>query len=676
MRKTLLSILVPFLSVLACSIYSTKVLREDFLDPAALSDSLDIEEEIERLKAEIYSDTDDPSLHRELAVYYRMLGTPHSRALSIDEIDRAIALDPENPLNHIEKGLTLYAMRFNGEAAASMKRAVRADPGSFQAWYQLARIEKDRYLVNMCFPEHRDEAIRYYKKAYNIDDSHEDTLFNLGFLHLLRGMPRTSMKYASRVAALHPENPRHHLLIGSVYFRMGEFEKASAEYALAISLMGPDESLYYLETLPLLDTRQREDYGSWPEAQRREWNRRFWIRNDPTPATEMNERLLTHYERVFYARELLAHRRMGIDGAETARGFALISYGLPDKFLYNLGGGLSGSMVIWEYDRGDPAFRLYFMDEFLNGNYIIPIDPGFTAIADATQNVFDNIPQVYTYPVEFVPAPLNVVTAQSRSPEDETLIEFAAAVPDSVFEGSDGDFTVLVSIFDGELTRIVSESFDVAADTMKTISRLGQEYRMFHFEIGLIPPAGECNLVMEFTGGSPFRRGTWDLTGEIGDFPRNTLCMSSIRLVLGDGAGGCGNALDPLPLYPRGSRICLAYGIYGLTRGLDNMSHYRLTYTIKPPPGSDEGMKGLRRMMYWIARSARGGRDREVPFISSSLEQRVDRPDVSDNIQIDLGSVEPGRYLLHVLVEDLAGGGTVSSEREFIVSGSSPTVEG
>lgn len=666
--KTAFSLLVIFLlSLCACTPYRDVPLEKDFLEPVSGLDTLNIENRINDIKKSLRYSPKDPSLHRKLAIYYRLKATPYSRAMSIEEIERAIMLAPDDPLNHVEKGLTLYAMRFIGEAEDAIKQAIRLDPGFFHAWFQLGRIEKDRYLLNMCFTERKENAIRCFKKACNIDDTHEETLYNLGLLHCLRRMYKTSKKYASRAATLHPDNPRHHLLLGTILFRMRLFEGAAREYDIALTLMDDAERSYYLDAAPLLPFKQREEYLKWPEDQGKKWSGRFWLRNDPTPATELNERLLEHYERVFLARELLTHDRLELDGAETARGLALISYGLPDKFLYNLGGGLQGPMVVWEYTREGTGFRLYFQDEFLNGNYHIPIDPAFIGIATATQNILNTVPQSYEYPVAFIPAGIQVASASRMLGSGNTRVEFSVAIPDSAIDDPGVRFTLVLSIFDFDLNRIVNEIRHLRPDTLLSFERGEESYRLFNFNIDLIPPSGKCDMAMELTGGKPYRRATCDKEIDITDLAWNKPGASDIRLNLSLPESGCTSFLDPIPVYYNGTRLCMSYDIYNLSGNQDGLSRYRLTYSIKPVPKSDKDYNGIRKALWWIARSTRGGMDKVRPFISSSLEQSIDSPHVTDALQIELGSIEPGRYVLILDIEDLISGGAIRREREFII---------
>ncbi|MFQ5676175.1 MAG: GWxTD domain-containing protein [bacterium] len=58
----------------------------------------------------------------------------------------------------------------------------------------------------------------------------------------------------------------------------------------------------------------------------------FWIRNDPIPTTEINERLLEHWQRIGYAREHFNEEQTTVYGTDD-RGLIYVKYGEPDKKL-------------------------------------------------------------------------------------------------------------------------------------------------------------------------------------------------------------------------------------------------------------------------------------------------------------------------------------------------------
>jgi hypothetical protein len=69
--------------------------------------------------------------------------------------------------------------------------------------------------------------------------------------------------------------------------------------------------------------------------------------------------------------------------------------------------------------------------------------------------------------------------------------------------------------------------------------------------------------------------------------------------------------------------------------------------------------------MWW---SIKGKKSDEKPYIESSIEQRAQATTVADNLQIDIGTLEPGTYVLSIDAEDLLTGMSVTDSRLFTVS--------
>ncbi len=661
-------IILGLLAISSCIYYSRPALDTDFIEVPADSTRANLDEEISQVKEQLIERYEEAGLHRRLAVLYRLAGTIESRNMSIREIDRAIELEPDNAVNYVEKALTLFNQQMVGEAEKNLREARKIDPGSFQAWYQQARIYKYKYLKNMCFVEHSERAIACYKKALNIDNTHKDTLFNLGLLHLKRRMIKTSTKYARRGLKLYPRCKRFHLLMAVIYMDSNEFEKASEEFSIALSMMDDREKVDYLDTSPLLSNDMRERYFSWTDDEKLEWNRVFWLRNDPTPATEINERLLEHYERVFLARELLTIDRLEMNGPETARGKALVCYGLPDRLLYIAGAETDGPMVAWVYDKYDRPFKLYFMDEFLNGNYQIPIDPKFGYYSSVTRNVTNNIRQAYRYPIPYGPLPVFVQDAQTKGPGEKTRIEFALAFPDSAIDDSNCKYRMAMTVFDSNWDRIFSENYNIAPGSLSSIRKPGGSYRTFHFNIDMIPRPLESSYAIEIVGGKPERRAVWKSSFTIDDLGGRLLKLSSVIFNQQEDDGLCMYGLDPLPAYPPGSHLCLSYYIYNLKPDSTNIARYRITYTIVDAVKFEDRPDSFRKTLSWISASVRGRKPGDSPYITSSLVQSTNSRSASDRLQIDLGSLQPKKYMLVLDVDDLLSGEKASSERIFEIT--------
>ena len=644
------------------------VYRGDFIDPVDIDLRDTVDEKISNLSDSLClaSGKDKVALHRKLAVAYRIVGTPESRLRSIEEIDAALRLAPDDPLLYVEKGLTRCAQRFTGDAVSCLKRAIEIDPGCFEAWYHLGRIHMDDYLENMCFIGKLRKAAACFRRAIAIDGTDEDALFDLGLLCLLDGLSAETSRCFSTGERLHPDSPRFPLLAAVSLLESDRFEDAAARFEKALSLMDEDERREYEDIRALLSDSDAAYYGNLDDNNRNDYNRRFWARNDPTPATPVNERLLEHYRRVFLSRELLSLPRMGREGPETVRGRTLIRYGVPTKIDYSLGVSTDGPFVIWNYITGDQQFRLYFEDEYLNGDYHIPINPKFQTLADITEGILQMVPQIYRYPVPFGDLPAALQWAQTRGPGESTRFEFSLALGSCPALESDGLCRLDLTFFDSDWNRFRTESFEARTDSLATIERSDARWYVLPFARDILPRELECITAIEITGGSPPVRAVRMQPLMMRGFHGRSLVMSSVRITLPGGAGLCSDVLDPIPLFRSGEPICVSYEAFNLKLDEERRARYRVSYSIIKA-GPLEEHDGLRKTLSYIAASIRGSRRDEEAFITNSFERGTDLSSIEDSLQIDTASLGEGRYLLVLEIEDLVAGGTVSDQREFTV---------
>ena len=643
---------------------SRRVIEDDFvekIDPEQREHAWD---EVADLKSRIADDPDNPALYRELAIMYRLAGTPRSRLLSVEAIDKAIQLDHRDPRNHVEKGLTLIARRFIGEAEDSFQRAIKIDPGHFEAWYQLGMLEKYHYFKTMCFSDHLKKSIRYFRKANSLNRRDEDTLFNLAFLHMFRSMYRTSRKYAYKAIDLSPERPRNHLLLGTIHIHFKKFDLALHAFEKAFELMPEDQRLHYEDISSIIPNSLRDLYLSSSREKIEEWNRKFWIEQHPTPSTEINERRLEHYRRVFLAHEIFTDKRLALEGVETDRGNALIKFDLPDKKFYDLGGLMSGGWVVWEYNLPHQSFRLFFHDEFLNGNYHFPI---MDSRGEMSIGIMKNIAQGYEYPSDFKPIPIMADVALSRGSSERTHLDFAVGLPASAAGSRKLEWTVVQTIFDPDWNRIFLNTTKVLPDTLRSVVKQEEDILVYPFWIEILPRYLDCTCVIEVFNNEMNLKGTWRHSFEIRDLFGKSLKLSSIMLTVQGESGECTRDLDPIPVYRRQQGLCMNYQIYNLRHGEDNLARYRLTYSIMNPKETGEET-GLAKTLSYMWSSITGGKDEETPYVSSTLEQSTSMSIAGDRLNIELLALERGTYLLVLEVEDLLTGQTALEEKMFTVT--------
>jgi GWxTD domain-containing protein len=638
----------------------------DFLEPAAVEEHREVWQEISDLKSQVEGDFQNAELHRQLAVLYRLAGTPRARLLSSEEIERALSLDPQNPIYHVEKGLTLIARRFVGEAQESFVRATQIDPRCFEAWFQLGRLEQYEYFKTMCFPEHCAKAIEYFEKAFGFNRKHEETMINLGFLHAFRHMYGTGLKFATRATSYYPKSSMAHLLSGMLYTKHNEFDKAAREFAAAFLLMSDEERKPYESIAPLLPLDERELYLSSSAEKKTDWNRRYWAENDPTPSTEVNERELEHFSRVLIADWAISDERLNARGSDTDRGGTVIRYGLPDRKLYDMGSGTSGGWVVWEYDVAGGSFRLYYNDEFLNGDYHFPITDYY---GETSLRVLNTIPQKYEYPIRYVFVPINVEMAELRGNDERTKLEFAVAIPDSLKRTASDSWNLFVTFFDGQWNRFSRDRVSFRPDSLSAITKPNGRFLVLTFGIEMLPRELDCTCVIELVIDQLKGKGTRKYPMLVRDMYGRSLKMSSIKLTIPDADGSCSNVLDPVPAYREHGSLCLTYEVYNLRFDESNQSHYRLTYAIRNPVSdADDSRASIQKTLSFMWASVKGKKSSEKPYIESSIEQRAQTNTVSDHLQIDIGALEKGTYLLILQVEDLVTGLAVDENRLFTVT--------
>jgi len=91
-----------------------------------------------------------------------------------------------------------------------------------------------------------DEAIKFFKKALEIDPNNTSSLFNLGLSYSSLGQYDTAINYLQQAAALNPENGDYYYGLGWVYLLKGETGNAMKYIRTAADLGNLDAKNYLL----------------------------------------------------------------------------------------------------------------------------------------------------------------------------------------------------------------------------------------------------------------------------------------------------------------------------------------------------------------------------------------------------------------------------------------------
>lgn len=111
----------------------------------------------------------------------------------------------------------------------------------------------------------------------------------------------------------------------------------------------------------ILSAQDREKYKTLPtHTARAKFILYFWRREDVTPATEINERLIEHYQRLAFVRKAFpAFNKRGYDD----RGAIYVKYGPPDDRILTPESGYYHAMETWAYYKFGKPITFDFIEK-------------------------------------------------------------------------------------------------------------------------------------------------------------------------------------------------------------------------------------------------------------------------------------------------------------------------
>ncbi len=286
------------------------------------------------------------------------LGYARLRAGDLDRAEasflKATGLNGRLAEGHHGLGM-VFAQRPKGlyTAIGYFVEALRFDPRYVEARYHLAeaRLRLEEY-----------DARREVERAIALDPNYAPAYRLMGQWHeeMQEDYEAAALWY-TRYLALKPDDPEVRVRLGGVYQKARDFErvtKALMDHAQAhpedlealpilahacaemrrldwaqtfyqryLNGISPDERALY-EDIRLV--AYPEEVAESEEAarggQREAFLRHFWAIRDPDLMTSVNERLLEHYRRVWYARQNFSRRKQPWD----RRGEVYVRFGEPD----------------------------------------------------------------------------------------------------------------------------------------------------------------------------------------------------------------------------------------------------------------------------------------------------------------------------------------------------------
>jgi hypothetical protein len=371
---------------------------------------------------------------------------------------------------------------------------------------------------------------------------------------------------------------------------------------------------------------------------------------------------------MFLAEEFFSNKRPRLRGWETERGKALVKFGWPQGMGTTLEGEfLSGRMEVWSYADEVNNFTLFFRDEFLNGNYMVPMDYRY---AHAAQTLYLDEPTTdYVSPFGIVPGVIDVLAFRNGESSSEVYAAiqvdvdsmstfFTATRPSWLYARS--------ALYDASWQPQVfrSDTLD-AAGLFDGPPGVRWYYLVQRFDLPFARQRLAFCVEDELALTQSVVQGEASTVRFLGD----SLITSDLLLHRGQGDGissaviaRSGRRFLPNPggTYLSGEKLRVYFEIYNL--GVKNArSDYEVTYSIYEVADAagrwTRIKRGLKQMM--------GFRKPPDPIISQTLRGSSTRHSADEDIAIDIAALRDGPYVLEVTVTDTTSGESIADTRKF-----------
>lgn len=601
-----------------------------------------------------------------LAQLLRLRGTVLDRLSAQRVLEKGLRDHPDDVDLLVEIGKTYYEQGFYGDAQRAFSSALAHDPHRCEARVYLGANAFRKWRHVQPYTEYLSTAVEHLRYAASCAPEDRDSHFKLAFSRYVLGDTSLALETCESLRRVHPEASEPLFLAGCIAFERAQWSPCRDRFQEALALLSDDERMHYTDIALLLDSEDKaKPYREASAEERVALQRLYWIEHDPDPTTEVNPRLLENIYRVFLSEARFAQATPPLRGWETERGKALIKFGRPTHARTTLQGirPWDGRTEIWTYldDRG--MFDLYFRDEYLNGNYTVPIDDDLSA-----RRLFED-PVVSSIRDDAVPidAAMDVVAFRDSDVSSTVYVSFSAddeALERHLRTWRVDSFTTRSAFFteDGEPRGYFSRT--VARDSFPAQALPGGRSRHYAARYELPFDSYRVAHCVEDERG---------LTRALAWSGVNTLRFTGSSLVLSDilphtlPADSAGRFVtrgerrffsNPRRQFAHSERLRLYVEIYHLDVS-EGVAAFDVTYSIfpvRPESGT------WRRLTQPLVR-ALAGADQAV--ISQSFRRTGTADTASEELDIDIDSLEPGDYEVRVSVLDNHSGKKAATSGPF-----------
>ncbi|MDE2890779.1 MAG: GWxTD domain-containing protein [Gemmatimonadota bacterium] len=246
---------------------------------------------------------------------------------AIIAFESAKRLESDVPGTHV--GLGLARLRNSGrglEAFFNFRQAVGEARSAIEinaAYGPAYRLLGEAYGR---FEEDHEKALGYYTTYIELEPDNPEGRYEFGISLVQLGQFDKIDQYVTPFIETHPSETRLIPLAAQAHFYLERFGRALELFERYLQTLDPAERGLYTDISLVASEGELEAYRAAPAEEKATILERFWLKRDSDILTAINERVIEHYRRVWFARTFFATGASPWD----KRGEVYIRYGEPD----------------------------------------------------------------------------------------------------------------------------------------------------------------------------------------------------------------------------------------------------------------------------------------------------------------------------------------------------------
>ncbi len=644
-----------------------------FEDAAALIESID-----ERL----FPDT--VVLLRK-GIIYRQLDDVESRRKSAHFFHTLIDRYPTTPRFCIELARTLLAQSFDDEAKLQLRKAIELNPIDETPHLLLFNIFASRYYINSWQSE-ANQAESTIQALLRQVPSSPNGLCKLASLQAVRGKLGAALGNAQKALALDSAAVDINLVLGYIQYQLRHYDRCQRHYDKALAKMKRSDRWVYTTVECVLPPETAAVYPYWRAEVRDSVEQDFWRTRDSDPTTEINERLLEHYSRVWEANLYFGTPENGGVGWLTPMGATLVRMGRPDgrrRALVEVHWSQNKHFIdespvwYWNYGSTEIPCSFAFLDRYMNNNFTYPRDgydnrlsPVHQASEAVAKAIFTQKPEQSSLLRSAQPIGVNSEIYQFRASGGQTaaLVHVTVPVRDISFDTTSGEAKARLSVRGALRSKdeevVWQKAFE---DTLKLgirDARRGSGVWRDLFTVEANPGVFQLALACEQPQSD--RLGLTSSPIEIQDFD-SAVAISDLLLTpdsivnpkLGDIWKGqySGNVI-PRKTFSLAERLTIYFEIYNLPTDVYRQTSYEIAFALQLVKPVESGIGGLMSKML----------SRKRESITTTLHEVGRNRDLARALTLDVRKMREGSYTLTLRLTDLIFNRTVTKSTTLVLT--------